>query len=152
LAIPKQILETLGGFTPGITNGQDLELWTKIGIKYRVAITNNVTAIYNNDIPESLAKKNIGSMALIDFEQFKIAERENPSLKKFLDLYRIEYGFKYYVSGYKEKSSFYFKEVDKQNISSKIRFLLKLSPFALRFLFKSNRILKKWGINFSVYH
>lgn len=152
LAIPKQILETLGEFTPGITNGQDLELWTKIGIKYPVAITNNVTAIYNNDIPESLAKKNIGSMALIDFEQFKIAEQEIPSLKKFLDLYRIEYGFKYYVSGYKEKSSFYFKEVDKQNITSKIRFLLKMPPFCLRFLFKSNRLLKKWGINFSVYH
>ncbi|MBF4485233.1 glycosyltransferase family 2 protein [Flavobacterium sp. CSZ] len=152
LAIPKQILETFRGFTPGVTNGQDLELWTKIGIQFPIAITNNITAIYNNDIPESLAKKNINSMNLMDFTPFKSAEQENPSLKKFLDLYRIEYGFKYYIFGYQDKSSFYLKDLDKQNISLKIRFLLNMPPFCLRFLFKSNRLLKKWGINFSVYH
>lgn len=152
LAIPKEILENAGSFTPGITNGQDLELWTKIGIQYPVAVNNTITAIYNNTIHNSLAKKNIGSMQLINFDQFKTSEKENPSLKKFLDLYRIEYGFKYYVAGYKEKSDFYLKNVDKKNISSKIRFLLKLPSFFLRFLFKSNGFLKKCGINFSVYN
>lgn len=151
LAIPKEILKTFGGFTPNVTNGQDLELWTKIAIQYPVAITDTITALYNNDIVESLAKKNIGSMNLMDFEQFKITEQENPSLKKFLDLYRIEYGFKYYVSGYKDKSLFYLKNVDKQNISLKIHLLLKLPPFSLRFFFRLNKILKKRGINFSVY-
>lgn len=152
LAIPKEILENAGSFTPGVTNGQDLELWTKIGIQYPVAVNNTITAIYNNTIHNSLAKKNIGSMQLMNFKQFKISEQENPSLKKFLDLYRIEYGFKYYLAGYKEKSDFYLKNVDKKNISSKIQFLLKLPPFCLRFLFKSNSFLKKYGINFSVYN
>ncbi|WP_428231679.1 glycosyltransferase family 2 protein [Flavobacterium sp.] len=152
LAIPKDVLENMGGFTPGITNGQDLELWTKIGIEYPVAITNIVTAIYNNDIPDSLAKKNIGSMDLMDFEQFKIAERENPSLKKFLDLYRIEYGFRYYVFGFKDKSSLYIKDVDQQNLGLKIRFLLKLPSFCLHFFLKLNNTLKKMGINLSIYN
>lgn len=152
LAIPKDILESFGGFSRGVTNGQDLELWTKIAIKYPVAITNTITAIYNNHIANSLAKKNIGTMTLMDFEQFKIAEKQNPSLKKFLDLYRIEYGFKYYVFGYKDKSTFYLKDVDSQNIGTKIKLLLKLPPFCLRFLFKSNSLLKKWGINFSIYN
>nr|WP_199003164.1 glycosyltransferase family 2 protein [Flavobacterium sp. ASV13] len=152
LAIPTEILKKLGGFTPGITNGQDLELWTKIGIKYPIAITNTITAIYNYDIPNSLAKNNIASMNLMDFEQFKIAEQQNPSLKKFLDLYRVEYGFRYYIFGYDDKSSLYLKNVDQQNLSLKIRLLLMLPPFSLRFLFKSNNLLKKWGINFSVYN
>ncbi|UTN06513.1 glycosyltransferase [Flavobacterium bizetiae] len=152
LAISKEILEKSGSFTPGITNGQDLELWTKIGIQYPVAVNNTITAIYNNAIHDSLAKKNMGSMQLMNFEQFKTSEQENPSLKKFLDLYRIEYGFKYYVAGYKEKSDFYLKNADKENISSKIQFLLKLTPFCLHFLFKANSFLKKCGINFSVYN
>ncbi|RKR08679.1 glycosyltransferase involved in cell wall biosynthesis [Flavobacterium sp. 90] len=151
LAIPKDILENFGGFTPNVTNGQDLELWTKIAIKYPVAITNTITAIYNNDIPNSLAKKNIDSMTLMDFEQFKIAEQQNPSLKKFLDLYRIEYGFRYYVFGNKDKSTFYLKDVDSKNIGLKIRFLLKLPPFCLRFLFRLKNSLKRNGFDFSIY-
>jgi glycosyltransferase involved in cell wall biosynthesis len=152
LAIPKEILESCGGFTPGVTNGQDLELWTKIGVEYPVAITNTITAIYNNDICESLAKRDIRLMTLMDFEQFEIAEKKNPSLKKFLDVYRIEYGFKYYVSGDTDKSLFYLKDVDKQSISLKIRLLLKLPPVSLRLFLGLNKRLKRIGINFSVYH
>lgn len=151
LAIPKDILESFGGFSPGVTNGQDLELWTKIAIKHPVAITNTITAIYNNHIPNSLAKKNISTMTLMDFEQFKIAEKQNPSLKKFLDLYRIEYGFRYYVFGHKDKSAFYLKNVESQNIGTKIRLLLKLPPFCLRFLFKLKNTLKRNGFDFSIY-
>jgi len=152
LAIPKEILKKLGGFTPGTTNGQDLELWTKIGIEYPIAITNTITAIYNYDIPNSLAKNNIASMNLMDFEQFKNAEQQNPSLKKFLDLYRVEYGFCYYVFGYNDKSSLYLKNVDQQNLSLKIRFLFKLPSFCLRFFFKLNNTIKKRGFNFSIYN
>ncbi|WP_394776531.1 glycosyltransferase family 2 protein [Flavobacterium sp.] len=151
LAIPKEILENFTGFTPDISNGQDLELWTKIGIKYPVAITNTITAIYNNDIPDSLAKKNISSMSLMDFEQFKISEQLNPSLKKFLDLYRIEYALRYYTFGFKNKSAFYLKDVEKQNISLKIHFLLKLPPFFLRLFLKMKNLLKKVGMDFSIY-
>ena len=151
LAIPKEILEKNGGFTPHVTNGQDLELWTKTGIEYQVSITNKITAIYNFNIPDSLVKNNIDSMKLMDFEQFKIAEQKNPSLKKFLDLYRIEYGFRYYTFGYRDKMNFYLKDVDKENISLKIRFLLNLPPFSLRFSLKFKNVLKKVGINFSIY-
>ncbi|MDR7210066.1 glycosyltransferase family 2 protein [Flavobacterium piscis] len=151
LAMPKEILDKMGAFTPGVTNGQDLELWTKTGIEYPVAITNTVTAIYNYDIPNSLAKDNIGTMNLMDFGQFKTTEQKNPSLKKFLDLYRIEYGFRYYIFGYTDKTNFYLKDVDKQNISLKIRFLLNLPAFSLLFFLKFKNALKKIGINFSIY-
>lgn len=151
LAIPKEILEEFGGFSPDVTNGQDLELWTKIGIHYKVAITNKITAIYNYDIPNSLAKKNISSMKLMDFEQFKVSERQNTLLKNFLDLYRIEYGFKYYIFGFNNKTNFYLKDVDKKNLSLKIRFLLHVPSFFLRFFLRIKNILKRIGVNFSIY-
>ncbi|TPG41659.1 glycosyltransferase family 2 protein [Flavobacterium pectinovorum] len=151
LAIPKEIVEQNRGFTPNVTNGQDLELWTKIGIKHPVAITNTVTAIYNFNVPESLTKNNINAMNLMDFEQFKLSEKENPSLKNFLDLYRIEYGLRYYVFGNKDKMNFYLKDVDKQNSTPKIRFLLNMPSFCLRFFLKLKNTLKKNGFDFSIY-
>lgn len=152
VAVPKKILDQIGGFSPNVTNGQDLELWTKIGIKHAVALSNKTTAIYNFHLPESLAKNNFSTMKLIDFEQFKIAEKQNPSLKSFLDLYRIEYGVRYYMFGYRNKSLFYLQNVDKQNMSLKIRFLLMLPPFCLQLLFKLNKALKKKGFTFSAYN
>jgi hypothetical protein len=147
LAIPKVILEKFGGFTPGVTNGQDLELWTKIGICHQVAITNTISAIYNYDIPNSLAKNNINSMKLMDFTQFKIAEEKNPDLKNFLDAYRIEYGFRYYIFGYKDNMKFYLQDVAPTNVGLKIRFLLILPSFCLRLFLKLKQNLKKFGIN-----
>lgn len=151
LAIPSEILEKTGGFTSGITNGQDLELWTKIGIKYPVAITNKITAVYNYNIPDSLAKKHIKSKKLMDFEQFKQSEKENPSLKSFLDLYRIEYGLRYYIFGNKEKANFYLKDADPQNITPKIKLLLKMPSVFLRFFLRLKNTLKKIGFDFSIY-
>ncbi|KAF2341459.1 glycosyltransferase family 2 protein [Flavobacterium tistrianum] len=152
LAIPKEIIEKNGGFTPNVTNGQDLELWTKIGIRYPIALTNKTTAIYNYNIPNSLSKNNLNSMKLMDFEQFKISEKENPSLKSFLDLYRIEYGLRYYTFGNKEKASFYLKDVDQQNISLKIKLLLKMPAVFLRSFLKLKNTLKRFGFDFSIYN
>lgn len=152
LAIPKVVLEKIGGFTSGVTNGQDLELWTKIGIKYQVAITNKITAVYNFHIPNSLAKSNVGSMKLMDFDKFKIAESKNPDLKFFLDLYRIEYGFRYYIFGHKDKMKFYLKEVNPKNIGLKIRLLFILPSYCLRLFLHLKLKLKNFGINFSIYN
>ncbi|MXO06868.1 glycosyltransferase family 2 protein [Flavobacterium sp. HBTb2-11-1] len=151
LAIPKEILQKFQGFTPGVTNGQDLELWTKIGIEHTVALTNKTTAIYNNNIPDSLAKRYVNSMKLMDFEQFKQSEKENSSLKNFLDLYRIEYGLRYYIFGNKEKANFYLKDVAPQNISLKIQLLLKMPSVFLRIFLKSKNTLKRIGFDFSIY-
>lgn len=151
LAISKEILENIGGFTAEVTNGQDLELWTKIGINFPVAITNKITAVYNYDIDNSLTKRKINSRILMDFEQFKNCEKENISLKKFLDIYRIEYGLHYYIFGNKSKMNFYFKDVDKENIPFKVRLLLKIPSSVLGFLLKLKRKLKQKGIDFSIY-
>ena len=151
LAIPKEILQKFEGFTPGVTNGQDLELWAKIGIEHTVALTNKITAIYNFNIPNSITKRYVNSMKLMDFKQFKQSEKENSSLKNFLDLYRIEYGLRYYIFGNKEKANFYLKDVSPQNISLKIQLLLKMPSVFLRIFLKSKNTLKRIGFDFSIY-
>lgn len=151
LVIPKEILSKNGGFTSGVTNGEDLELWTKVGINNQVAITNLITAIYNFDIPNSLAKKDINSMKLMDFEQFKTAEEKNPHLKKFLDLYRIEYALQYKIAGTKTISMQLYSDIDKKNIKLKSKIVFQLPRKILLILLQLKQYLRIKGIDFSIY-
>lgn len=152
LAMPKEILNKTGGFTPGVTNGQDLELWTKIGIEYPVAITNTITAIYNYDIPNSLAKKNINSMKLMDFDQFKIYEQQNPDLKTFLDIHRFFYAILYKTYGDKGIANKFYYGIDKKNIGPINRLLFHLPKNLLKILYKTKHFLKKISFEFSTYN
>jgi len=138
--IPKKVLLEMGYFTEGVTNGQDLELWTKIGIKYKVAINNKTTAIYNYYLPNTLSKNSIKTMKLMDFNQFKDEEEKNKDLKRFLDFHRIFYAKHYKIVGNNEKVDFYLKDVNKKNISTKMKLFFKTPSFILNGLFQ----LKKW--------
>lgn len=152
LAMPKEVLEKIGGFTPSVTNGQDLELWTKTGIEYLVAITDTITAIYNYDIPNSLAKKNINSMKLMDFNQFKISEQQNPNLKTFLDIHRFFYAILYKTYGNKSIANKFYYEINKKNIGLINRLLFHLPKNLLKILYKTKHLLKKISFEFSTYN
>ncbi|MEQ3662248.1 MAG: glycosyltransferase family A protein [Flavobacterium sp.] len=144
--IPKKILIEMGCFTEGITNGQDLELWTKIAIKYPVALHNKTTAIYNNYLPNTLSKRSIKTMNLMDFNQFKEAENKNSDLKSFLDFHRIFYAKHYKIIGNDEKVYFYLKDVANENLSFMIKVLLRTPSSILNILFKLKNWLLKKGI------
>ncbi|MEO8238075.1 MAG: glycosyltransferase family 2 protein [Flavobacterium sp.] len=152
LAIPKEILEKIGGFSPGVTNGQDVELWTKIGISYQVAITNTITAIYNYDIPTSLAKNSINSMKLMNFNQFQISEQQNPDLKTFLDIHRFFYAILYKTYGDKNIANKFYYAINKKNIGLINRLLFHLPRKILKSLYKIKHLLKKISFEFSTYN
>lgn len=88
----------------------------------------------------------------MDFSQFGDYEKKSPSLKRFLDIYRIEYALHFHMFGDDEKMRFYLKDVHPKNIAAKTKFLFSLPAFLLRMLLKVKHMLKKAGINFTVYH
>lgn len=151
ILVPKTILLQNNGFNKEVTSGQDLELWTKIGIKHPVAISNKTTAIYNFELPNSLSKTSFAKKKLMDFKQFAEAEKQNPSLKKFLDIYRLEYALQFRIVGNLEKSNFYLKDITSK-IPFKTKVLLLTPSIILQLLLKTKHLLKKYGIDFSVYH
>ena len=151
ILVPKTILIQNNGFNKEVTSGQDLELWTKIGIKNRVAISNKTTAIYNFELPNSLSKTSFSKKKLMDFKQFSEAEKQNNSLKKFLDIYRLEYALQFRIAGEIEKSNSYLKDITSK-IPFKTKVLFITPSFILKFLLKVKHLLKKYGIDFSVYH
>lgn len=151
IIVPKQIIIENDGFNTAISSGQDLELWTKIGIKHKVAINNTISAIYHFETPNSLAKTAITKKTLMDFSQFLTAEKENKSLKEFLDIHRLEYALQYRIAGDIENSKNFLKNIT-SNIPLKTKILLSIPSFVLRLLLKTKHLLKKYGVDFTVYH
>jgi glycosyltransferase involved in cell wall biosynthesis len=151
IAIPKTILQNDFLFNPSISSGQDLELYTKIAIEKRVAITNLFTVEYNFSLDNQLSKTPILRKKLMDFSQFSEVEKNNLSLKKFLDIYRLEYALQFRIAGDLEKSNFYLRNITSK-IPIKTQFLLAMPSFILRIFLKTKHLLKKYGIDFSVYH
>lgn len=152
LAIPKEIIIKHGGFTVGVTNGQDFELWTKIGIHEKVVIGNKYTSLYNYHIPGSLAKNNIGTMKLMDFNQFKAEEEKNSDLKSFLDIHRFFYAMLYKANHDYSQAKLYYDEIDKKNIGLLNQVLFSLPSRLLQLLYGIKKGLKKIGLEFSTYN
>lgn len=152
LAITKEILEEFNGFNENVTNGQDIELWTKIGIKYSVVVSNKITAIYNFNTTSSLTKQNINSMKLMVFSQFEEEEKKNIYLKEFLDLHRFFYAIQFKTEGNIEKANLFYKNINKKNIGLTNQLLFNLPSSILKSLYFIKRKLKKIGIEFSTYN
>lgn len=153
VCIHKNIYKEIGGFEKNISSGQDLDYWIRIALKYRVAITNHTTLIYNFlNTNNSLSKININNKTLPNLDQYLDIEAHNENLKKFLDIYRIEYALQFYIIGLRKEKESLLKKVDKKNISFKTKILFNTPPFILRILLKLKHYLKNYGIDFNVYH
>lgn len=151
--ISKKIYSEIGGFNTKINSGEDLDYWIRIALKYKVAISNQTTLIYNFRIEnQGLSKTNIEKRFLPDLEIFKTEEKQNSSLKRFLDLYRIEYALHFHICGNTNKKKFYLKNVAKENINPKTKLLLRTPSVLLEKMLFTKRYLKQFGIDFSVYH
>lgn len=151
IVIPKKIFEKIGYFKPAISSGQDVDMWIRIASKYRVAVSNKVTASYLHYIENSLSKTPILDKQLKDFIDYKQLEESNPSLKKYLDIYRIEYALQYKIAGERKKSKELIKDILKENISFKTKAIYLLPRHILIFLLKTKQLLRKKGFNFSIY-
>jgi len=151
--IPKKIYSEIGGFDSKITNGEDLDFWIRIALKYKVVISNQISLIYNFQYNnESSSKLNIEKQTLPNLEKYRTEEAQNSSLKRFLDLYRIEYALHFHIAGNKKQKEFYLKNVAKENINSKTKFLFKTPSIILQKMLFTKRYLKQYGIDFSIYH
>lgn len=149
--IPKSVFNIVGNFNVFISSGQDIDMWIRIALQYPIVIGNTVTASYLEYIDDSLSKTNILQKKLICFEDFKQAENQNPSLKKYLDIYRMEYALQYKIVGANKESKVLFDAILKENIPLKSKVLYQLPQLVLVKLLQLKRFLRKYGFDFSVY-
>ncbi|MXN92403.1 glycosyltransferase [Flavobacterium sp. Sd200] len=152
VAVPKNVFSNVGGFNINVTHPEDTEMWIRIGIKYPVAVSNAYTMIYTFDLPHSWSRQKMKGRKIMDFNQFLKEEKNNRSLKNFIDIYRLEYALKYRIEGDYENSDKLYRSVLPQNINAKTKILFNVPPFILRKLLQFKHWLHAQGIEFSVYN
>lgn len=131
VAIHKDVINSLGDFSPKITSGQDTDFWSRIALKHNIAFTKNISVTYNASATNRITDVPLQAKKLMSFDNFLEEEKSNSSLKRFNDMYRIEYALHQKMFGYSSLFEYYKKDIDYNSITLKNRILLRLPQFAL---------------------
>ncbi|WP_309641388.1 glycosyltransferase family A protein [Flavobacterium sp.] len=146
----KNVFEKMGVFDTQIRSGQDTDMWIRIGLVYPVVFSWKILARYAYDA-NSLSKKKEYLSTKMDFSKFNTAEKENPKLKKFLDLNR--YGLAIKSKLHRDKINFikFKNDINPGNLTFKKRILLLFPEFILRILLHINLFFVQLGFRKSVF-
>ena len=151
VVVPKTIFKNVGYFDTTISAGEDNDMWIRIALHYPVTISDTITASYVHFVENSLSKTVILKKQLKDFSFYKQDELKNQSLKKYLDLYRMEYALQYKMANQPQVANHLYNEIDPRNVALKSKILF-FCPKPLLILLKRAKIfLRSKGIEFSIY-
>ena len=148
--LKKDVFKNVGWYNPNIKSGEDTDLYVRIGLKYKVVFSPKVCATYiirKNSLFQSV--KNLEEKA--NFEAYEIFEKDNPALKKFLDLNRYSLCILAKLEGNKEAFQKNFQKIDQENLSKKQQFLLRQNKTILKYLSKTKDNLEKLGLRLGTF-
>ena len=125
--VKKKVFDEIGGFPEGYNTWEDVDMWCRIGLAYKVAFLNEEKVIYNQNVSES--NTNISKW----FESPFFNEYET-----YIQNYRIKgeklFYLKEYVARHHIQNCIVFNR-NKKNIKESIRILYK---------FKNTKLYKKY--------
>lgn len=148
--LKKEVFANVGWYDPKIKSGEDTDLYVRIGLKYKVVFSSKVCATYivrKNSLFQSV--KNLEDKA--NFEAYEGFEKNNPALKKFLDLNRYSLCILAKIEGNKEAFQKNFRKINQENLSKKQQFLLRQNKTILKYLSKTKDNLEKLGLRLGTF-
>ncbi len=148
--LKKSVFEDVGWYDPKIKSGEDTDLYVRIGLKHKVVFSPKVCATYivrKNSLFKSV--RNLDEKA--NFEAYEIYEKDNPALKKFLDLNRYSLCVLAKMEGNHEAFQKNFQKINQENLSKKQQFLLRQNKTILKYLSKTKDNLEKLGLRLGTF-
>lgn len=148
--VRKNVFEKVGWYNPKIKSGEDTDLYVRIGLKYKIVFSPRVCATYilrENSLFSSV--KNLEEKA--NFEEYEIYEKDNPALKKFLDLNRYSLCILAKMEGNQAAFQKNFQKINQENLSKKQQFLLRQNKTVLKYLSKTKDSLEKLGLRLGTF-
>lgn len=146
----KSIFEKTGGFDETLRTEEDLDLWIRIGLEYKVVFCWKIGVRYVHDnFGLSHNLKNIERKT--DFSHYSEIARTNLKLQKFLDNHRYSIALKSKIAGNREGFQKFSKGTNKKNLNFKQRILLSLPSFLIRKLFSLKLFLQQKNIQVSAF-
>lgn len=151
VAIPKKTFLKLGGFNENYNSGEDIDLWIRLALNYKVAFSNKVSSIYRLTNEQSITSTSLVNRHFMDLDAFNSEAKTNPSLHKYLDLNRLSLAYQYKLEGHSKKSKQYLQAINNENISGLQKHLLRLPTPLLKLLLNSRNYLRKRQIDLRLF-
>lgn len=148
--VHKNVFEKVGVYDPTIRSGEDTDLYIRIGLEYDIIFSPRICAIYvirSNSLFQTVKK--LSEKA--NFESYEHFEKDNPSLKKFLDLNRYSLCIVAKLEGDKEAFQKNLQKINQKNLSKKQQFLLKQNRTVLKYLSTTKNNLEKLGLRLGAF-
>lgn len=142
VCIHKSVFEKVGAFDAKIKNGEDTELWIRIGLEFPIVFIRKILARYVYD-EKSISRNSGYYFEEYTFNKYVLEETKNPALKKYMDLNRFSAVIKCRLSGDWKKSEKIYSEIDSKNLEFRKRIVVGLPAICLKPLIKLQRILGK---------
>jgi glycosyltransferase involved in cell wall biosynthesis len=152
VAVRKSIFESIENFDISLNFGEDLDLWIRIALKYEVCFCNTISVRYFTNTVNRLSDKSVFERNFAKLNQFKMEEKCNLNLKKFLDIYRTEFAIKHKLAGKLTEFRFYNDQLNGTDLNWKTKFILKLPRWTLRFFIGLKKKLEENNILISIYN
>lgn len=145
----KSVFISCGKYNTAIKSGQDIDLFIRIGAKFKVVFSPTVTVKVIGNL-KSLSNST-SYKEKMNFETAWELEKEDPSIKKYFDLNRYALAIMAKEQGYKTSFTKLVNLINPKNLHWKQRLLLKLPATLLTLLLKIKQTLFSFGYSFTVF-
>lgn len=147
----KEKFLALGGFNPQLNVVEDIDLWVRFALNHPVSFNPTITLDYKLYVRNSLSKQEHNEIRYQFVNSYTAAEKENPSLKLYLDVNRYAIAIRCKMHNEYLLFKKVKKEIDLNNLNLKQRLLL-LCPKHLLVTFKKlQKELLKRGLYLTAY-
>jgi glycosyltransferase involved in cell wall biosynthesis len=150
IVLKKNVFNKVGQYNINIKTGEDTDLYIRIGLVYAVVFSKKICVRYLV-LPESLFRSTKILAERADFSAYEHLEKENPLLKKFLDLNRFSLAIFAKLINDQEGFKRNLEKIDLNNLNKKQRLMLKLSPKSTQFLYGLKNIFQRFGVRLSAF-
>lgn len=133
-AFLKSSFVKLGAYDTSLRTGQDLDLWIRFALQYKVVFNPTITMVYNNYDDSSLSKSDYNLDRYNYISNFNAEEQQNPSLKKYLDVNRYAVALRCKINNEKKLYRKLKDEIDSKNLNIKQKFLINIPAFGLKLI------------------
>ena len=137
VVMPHKVFDEVGGFPVGIRLGEDFLLWSKVALRYKVALLNEALAYYNNDIPAKFrATKKLHAPEyhmLFNMEHLQVAEQKDRDWKQLCDWLRVNGLMAYWMDRrYHDRAAEELQKVDWNQQPAKVKRMYKTPIWMLK--------------------
>jgi len=131
----KEKFNFIGKFNVGLKTAQDLDLWIRFALQYKVSFNPIITMSYKLYVSNSLSKNEYNTIRYDFLSNYYIKEeQENASLKLYLDINRYALAIRSKLNNEIKLYKKLKKEIDYKNLNFKQKILLRLPKFLLKLI------------------